>query len=115
MAASCYLPALQEATLFAGCVLAALAATDQWPRSFPLQVFQFANEPGPRPGFLERQVSPWDLTSAPLSLSKASCQGDDRIGFRVKGTNLVFLILSLLSLPPIPLLPSCPFSLFYHM
>lgn len=77
-----------------------VAATDKWARSFPLQVFQFADKPGPRPGFLLRQVNPWDLTSAPLSLSRASCQGDDRIGFRVKGTNLVFLILSLLSLPP---------------
>lgn len=39
-----------------------------------------------------------DLCS--LSLGRASCQGDDRIEFRVKGTNLVCLILSPLSLPP---------------
>lgn len=65
-------------------------AADRLAVSVPFQVFQFASQPGPMPVFLLRQVNPWDLTSAPLSLSRASCQGDDKIGFWVKGTNLSF-------------------------
>lgn len=56
-----------------------------------------------------------DLCS--LSLGRASCQGDDRIEFRVKGTNLVCLILSSLSLPPTfpSSLSSCFFFFFLNL
>ena len=48
-----------------------------------------------------------------LSLGRASCQGDDRIEFRVKGTNLVCLILSSLSSSCLPFLCSLSLSLFF--
>lgn len=41
------------------------AAACRLSRGFPFQVFQLADQAGPRPGFLQRQVNPWDLTSAP--------------------------------------------------
>lgn len=68
-------------------------------RSFPLQVFQFTGQAAP--GWISAEAGePLGLALCPLSLGRASCQGDDRIEFRVEGTNLVCLILSSLSLPP---------------
>lgn len=57
-------------------------------RSFPLQVFQFTAQAAP--GWISAEAGePLGLALCPLSLSRASCQGDDRIEFRVEGTNLV--------------------------